>query len=199
LLAGDIGKCQEVSSKVPVYVTREFTAAKGWLISRSRGLYRGGLVASSGGTRLRAYGIETSTSFHRSYPYDHWFLDEPQDVRSSYQLEVAATEFEIQGLELDFVGMCWGGDLVWDKKRTKWTPRVFRSNKWRAVSGTNEAAGRYAINSYRVLLTRARQEMVIWVPRGTAEDCTLNPAEFDEIAEVLAACGAKKLVHAATA
>jgi hypothetical protein len=199
VLLGDSSRSREVAADLPIFVTRSFVAAKEWLLSRSRGLYRGGLVASSGATRLRAYGIETSTSFHRSYPYDHWFLDEPQDVRSSYQLEVAATEFEIQGLELDFVGMCWGGDLIWQPKHSRWLPRVFRSNRWSAVPVKNIAAWRYAINSYRVLLTRARQEMIIWVPEGNEKDSSLNPTEFDEIAEALIEFGARKLARSISA
>ena len=93
--------------RFPVVVTRDLTRAKDWLRNHTRGMARCGLVASSGAARLRAYGFETSTGFHRDYPYEYWFLNGPEDVRSSFQLEVVATEFEVQGLELDWVGLCW--------------------------------------------------------------------------------------------
>ena len=192
LLAGEVDACRAVADDVPVWITRELDQVRAWLKEKGRGLYRSGLVASSGAVRLRSYGIETSTAFHRAYPYDHWFLDGPGDFRSSYQLEVAATEFEIQGLELDFVGLCWGGDLIWNSETGSWIPRALRSNRWAAMR--RQSARQYLINSYRVLMTRARQGMVIWVPRGRPDDSTLPPSEHDTIADTLEAAGAKRLV-----
>ena len=90
----------------PIVITRSLSLARKWLHAQTRGTARCGLVASSGAARLRAEGLETSTAFHREYPYQYWFLNSPEDVRSSNQLEVLATEFEIQGLELDWVGLC---------------------------------------------------------------------------------------------
>lgn len=165
----------------PVVVTRELIAAKRWLHENTRGMARCGLVASSGATRLRAEGLETSTGFHRDYPYEYWFLNGPEDVRASFQLEVVATEFEIQGLELDRVGLCWGGDLEWASDISGWRCRRFVGAKWRTVQ--NPQNREYLLDSYRVLLTRARQGMVIWVPRGDKSDPTRDPKSLDDTAK----------------
>ncbi len=191
LLAGQFRECHHRRNDIAVFLTRDLEEARDWLRDKGRGLYRSGLVASSGASRLRAYGIETSTSFHRAYPYDHWFLDGADDIRSSYKLEVAATEFEIQGLELDFVGLCWGGDLVLNPEGTRWIPRTLRSNRWAELLKPGDQ--RYLMNSYRVLLTRARHAMVIWVPPGNPKDSTLRPDEYDAVAECLINAGAKPL------
>lgn len=172
----------------PVVVTRDLNTARQWLRARS-GLEpdrRCGLVASSGALRLRAYGIEVSTGFRQNYPYHEWFLSGPGDVRSSFRLEVAATEFEVQGLELDWVGLCWGNDLS-TVSRGEWMFRRFTGSKWGRVKA--EQKQQYILNKYRVLLTRARQGLVIWVPRGSQEDGTLNPNTFDATYEYLKDCG----------
>ena len=178
-------------SEFPVRITRDLNFAKEWLRKSCRGSSRSGLVASSGAPRLRAYGIETSTNFHRGYPYEMWFLNDRKDVRSSYQLEVVATEFEIQGLELDWVGLCWGGDLVWDREESDWKERVFSGTTWKQVKKSEDR--KFLRNSYRVLLTRARQGTVIWVPPGDELDSTLRPHEFDDIARALLASGVAPL------
>lgn len=178
-------------SEFPVFVTRNLLTAKQWLRQQSRGTARCGLVASSGAARLRPDGFETSTGFHRDYPYEHWFLNGPEDVRSSFQLEVVATEFEIQGLELDWVGLCWGGDLEWDGKSSAWQGRRFVGTRWRAVKKASDRE--YLLNSYRVLLTRARQGLVIWVPRGDSLDNTRDPLGLDATAQVLLRSGLRSL------
>lgn len=169
----------------PVYLTRNLKIAKSWLNLMARGSSRCGLVTSSGAIRLRAYGLETSTSFHRDYPYEHWFLRSRGDVRASYQLEVAATEFEIQGLELDFVGLCWCNDLVW--KGEAWVCRRFSQSRWLNIRKDSDI--QFLINAYRVLLTRARQGTIIWVPLGIEDDPTLSPKDFDAIADALRMSG----------
>lgn len=112
-------------------------------------------------------------------------------MTSSFELEVAATEFKCQGLELDYVGLCWGWDLVRDDLGTSWVPRRFdaRSNKWGAVKAPDRH--RFALNSYRVLLTRARRGLVIWVPPGDSTDPTAPPEEMDLVARALVDAGAK--------
>lgn len=176
----------------PVVRTRDLTLARQWLKSRSRlePSRRCGLVASSGALRLRAYGIELSTAFRRGYPFDEWFLTGPTDVRSSFRLEVAGTEFEVQGLELDWIGLCWGNDLCINSDG-QWECRRFLGTKWGSVR--TEHKRRYILNKYRVLLTRARQGIVIWVPPGMAEDPTLEPTAFDAINSYLAECGVPEL------
>jgi hypothetical protein len=176
----------------PVVVTRDLNTARQWLRVRS-GLEanrRCGLVASSGALRLRAYGIELSTGFRQNYPYHEWFLSRPNDVRSSFRMEVAGTEFEVQGLELDWVGLCWGNDLSIDQEG-RWIFRRFTGTKWGQVRG--EQRRQYILNKYRVLLTRARQGMVVWIPAGVQGDTTLAPSDFDSIYQYLKACGVPDL------
>jgi hypothetical protein len=176
----------------PIIVTRSLDRLRELLYRNSIGLSRPGLVASSGAARLRAEGIEPSTTFHKGYPWHHWYLAEPTDVRSSHRLEVSATEFEIQGLEVDWTGLCWGGDFIWSPSRKDWIARALRHKKQSAWSPIkDEAAKSYRRNAYRVLLTRARCGVVIYVPQGDVQDPTRNPAEFDHTAEFLQSCGAQ--------
>lgn len=180
-----------LATDFPVFMTRNLSAARQWLKAMTRGSDRCGLVASSGAARLRAYGIETSRGFHRDYPYEHWFLSGPDDVRSSHQLEVVATEFEIQGLELDWVGLCWGGDFLWDANQRQWVFRRFSGASWTRVRTTEEK--QFIANSYRVLLTRARQGMVVWIPEGEALDPTRTPEPLDHTADALRTAGLRFL------
>ena len=115
------------------------------------------------------------------------------DVRSSYRCEVFATEFEIQGLELDWIGLCWGGDFVWSESNG-WQLRVLRhgrQSKWNAIR--SEEKKTYRRNAYRVLLTRARQGMIIFVPKGNIHDQTNQPEEFEATAQYLLRCGVTAL------
>jgi hypothetical protein len=175
----------------PIKLTRHLGKARFWLREMTRGTRRCGLVASSGAARLRAHGIEMSSSFHRGYPFEHWFLSGPSDVRSSYQLEVAASEFEIQGLELDWVGLCWSDDLLWDASEGAWMLRRFAGKRF--VELKDVARRGFLMNSYRVLLTRARLGLVIWVPIGDPLDSTRDVARLDETAQYLLDCGVKSL------
>jgi len=116
----------------PLCITRQLTTAKFWLLNRWNGeaSLRCGLVASSEDQRLRAFGLERSSAFRSGFAFDKWFLKQPEDVRSSYLLEVAASEFECQGLELDWVGLCWGGDLTLNADKSQWDFRKFRGTRW---------------------------------------------------------------------
>lgn len=176
----------------PLHFTRDLDIAKTWLRARSEpgNGQRAGLIATSEDQRLRAYGLERSSAFRLDYSFEKWFLMPPADVRSSHALEVAASEFECQGLELDWVGLCWGGDLT-PSNPGGWEYRKFRGSAWNQVRGDGERA--YVRNRYRVLLTRARLGMVIWIPRGRTDDTTLDPARFDRIAQLLQAAGVPEL------
>jgi DUF2075 family protein len=178
----------------PLHFTRDLNAAKAWLRARNQpgNGQRAGLIATSEDQRLRAYGLERSSAFRLDYSFERWFLMPPADVRSSHTLEVAASEFECQGLELDWVGLCWGGDLT-PSNTGGWEYRKFRGSAWNQVRGDRERA--YVRNRYRVLLTRARLGMVIWVPPGRADDSTLDPTRFDRIAQLLQAVGVPELQH----
>jgi hypothetical protein len=171
----------------PIVLTRDLDQTRRWLRARAGSDRRCGLLASSGARRHRAYGIELSSEFRHGYPYEDWFLEGLSDVRSSCQLEVAATQFECQGLELDWVGLCWGGDLTYQGSSTSWSFRRFTGSSWKRVNGEEERS--FLLNRYRVLLTRARYGMLIWVPPGNALDATLDPLRFDETHAYLQACG----------
>jgi len=180
------------SREFPLYFTRNLDKARAWLTARTawEDGKRCGLVSSSEDQRLRAYGIECSSAFRIDYPFDKWYLKPPSDVRSSHKLEVAASEFECQGLELDWVGLCWGGDLT-PSDLGDWDYRKFRGSAWNQVRSDAERA--YVRNRYRVLLTRARLGMVIWVPLGKRDDPTLDPDKFDRVQRLLEAAGVPEL------
>ncbi len=171
------------STEFPIVLTRDLLEAKRWLREHADGTQRCGLLASSGALRLRPEGLELSTGFQRAYQYADWFLARLDDCRSSNWLEVAATEFECQGLELDWTAVCWGGDLLYSPKSAGWHMRRFRGKRWLMVR--NQVEQRYILNKYRVLLTRARRGMVIYVPHGDPNDPTRSPQEFNATAQHL--------------
>jgi len=190
LLAGDAAAAAEEFVRIRGFrmaVTRELATARQWLRDASRDELRPGLVASSGALRHRAYGLELDSGFLRPYPIDKWFLSGRSDVRSSHQLEVAMREFDIQGLELDYVGVCWGDDLTRCPDDLAWNFRAFRGTKWQIANGPERQ--QYLLNKYRVLLTRAREGLIVWVPRGDAGDPTREPARMDRTADYLIRCG----------
>jgi Uncharacterized conserved protein (DUF2075) len=178
-----------ITDRFPILLSRSLAEARQKLREQGIGATRYGLVGSSGAARLRAEGLEPSSTFHANYQWEHWYLADETAVRSSYRCEVFATEFEIQGLELDWIGLCWGGDFIWGELKG-WQLRSLRhgrQTKWNPIK-TNEKQI-YRRNAYRVLLTRARQGMVIFVPQGNREDPTNGPGEFDATAEYLVQCG----------
>jgi hypothetical protein len=190
VLRGDAKTARQLLSDCggfPIVLTRDLEQARQWLRDRSRLERRCGLVVSSGSIRHRAYGIEVSSGFRHGYAFEEWFLGGADDIRSSYQLEVAATEFECQGLELDWVAVCWGDDLCYNPPVSSWRYRQFRGNRWHAVH--KDESQRYLLNKYRVLLTRARQGMVLWVPPGDRLDRTRDPNPLDATAAFLQAAG----------
>ena len=143
------------------------------------------MLATSGAQRLRPHAIDVR------YKVDpvSWFLNDPEDVRSSHFLEDAATEFQVQGLELDWTCVIWDADLRFSEGG--WHHHYFRGTKWTAIR--QEVRKRYLRNAYRVLLTRARQGMVICVPRGDEADTTRNPAFYDVTFNYLAGLGIEEV------
>jgi len=177
---------QREDDGVPFYVTRSLISAKLGLRAKTGGSRRAGLVCSSGAKRLVAEGLWPKFDHVNDDVVANWFLKTwPEDVRASDALEIPATEFACQGLELDYVGLCWGGDLYWNNG---WRIRKFSGTKWQNPKGQD--AKDYRLNTYRVLLTRARYETIIWVPKGDANDRTREPELFDQTAAFLIACGA---------
>ncbi|OYU16335.1 MAG: hypothetical protein CFE37_01250 [Alphaproteobacteria bacterium PA4] len=176
---------QPVAQHFPLWRTRDLAKARAWLRAQRRATERAGLLASSNALRLKPEGIYVKADVDVC----NWFLNPVEDVRSSNALEDAATEFAVQGLELDWTCVAW--DLNLRRTASGWEAREFRGTRWTAIHGDGAALGRadYVRNAYRVLLTRARQGMVIFVPRGDAEDATRPPADYDAIDAWLAACG----------
>ena len=191
LLQGDLDRAASLAqsaSGFPIYLTRSLATARQWLTENTRGMRRCGLVASSGARRLVAEGLGVALRSNDLDETVNWFLRERSDFRSSYSLEVTASEYTCQGLELDNVGLCWGGDLIWDVEGRSWTHRKLSGIHWRTSRQPLEQE--YAANKYRVLLTRARNSMVIWVPQGDPNDPTRDPSGFNRTAAALAAAGA---------
>ena len=187
-----------VTQRFPIFLSRDLQETRRNLRAERKGVSRYGLAGSSGAARLRAEGLEPSSTFHAEYPWEHWYLAGESDLRSSYQCEVFATEFEIQGLELDWIGLCWGGDFVWHPRKG-WQLRKLHPSavsKWNPIKNPDKQTFRR--NAYRVLLTRARQGMILFVPSGDPDDPTNSPDEFDATANYLARCGATPLPSAQT-
>jgi hypothetical protein len=189
VLRGEVSEAKHnARDGVPFFVTRSLAAMRHALRARARGNRRAGLVCSTGARRLVADGIWPDFPHLDDSAIANWFLNRWPDVRASDALEIPATQFACQGLELDLVGLCWGGDLLWQKR---WRVRKFAGTKWQSPTGQD--ARDFRINTYRVLLTRARYDTIIWIPTGDANDKTREPELFDQTAEFLLACGATML------
>lgn len=171
----------EFSGRFPVVLTRELARAKRWLRERARGNDRFGLLVSSKAERLKPLAIDVRVA---TDPV-HWFLDPRDDIRSSLFLEDAATEFDVQGLELDWACVTWDGDLR--RRRDGWSHHRFLAKGWQKIHNPQRRA--FQLNAYRVLLTRARQGMVICVPEGDAHDATRLPEFYNPTYEYFARLG----------
>lgn len=200
VVAGDASRAATVAAaatEFPVFITRSLGVMRDALRRFARGHRRAGLLRSSGARRLRGEGLAAEVP-----PDDvpDWFLNhflhppaaQPRDVRASDALEAAATEYACQGLELDVAGLAWGGDLV--RGSAGWLARRFAGTRWQA----DRSEAHYVLNTYRVLLTRARYETVIWLPAGSARDdpfhdASRDAAAYDAVAAFLIACGARPL------
>ena len=177
---------EELKEAYPIVITRNYNLAKKWILNNARGSERYGVLASSNAKRLRPLGIDVKNSISPS----NWFLDGKDDVRSSYYMEDVATEFEIQGLELDWTVVCWDGDL--HLKENQWIYQAFKGTKWQKIN--QEIKKKYLLNAYRVLLTRARQGIVIFIPNGNELDKTRPKKFYDETYEYFTnKIGIKKL------
>ncbi|WDF46282.1 DUF2075 domain-containing protein [Chryseobacterium sp. KACC 21268] len=169
-----------IKENYPVRLTRDLKKAKGWIKEMAKGTERIGLVASSGGRRLRADGIDVKNEIKPA----NWFLNGKDDVRSSYYLEEVATEFDIQGLEIDYTCVAWDINLYFEDG---WKHQNFKGSKWQKIN--QQSTKNYLLNSYRVLLTRARQGMIIYVPDVDGQDPTRSKKLYDGTFNYLAKCG----------
>lgn len=168
-------------SRYPIALTRDLNIAKSWIRQNARGSERFGLVASSGAMRLKPHAVDVRVDIDPI----HWFLNDAGDTRSSFYMEDAATEFQVQGLELDWVCMTWDADLRYGGDG--WIYHSFVGAKWTSVK--KEDRRQYLLNAYRVLLTRARQGMVIFVPVGDDNDATRKSNFYDPTFRYLAEIG----------
>lgn len=169
----------------PIVLTRDIEKAKQWLKDKIAGTKRIGLVASSGGLRLRPYGINVREEVDEAL----WFLNDEKDIRSSYYLELVATEYKVQGLELDWVGICWDADLR--RGETNWDFKRFSGTEWQ--NNNSDIDQQFVLNTYRVLMTRAREGMIIFVPQGDEQDDTRLPQFYDPIYSYLKSCGLEEI------
>ncbi|MEP7281225.1 MAG: DUF2075 domain-containing protein [Rubrivivax sp.] len=184
-LAEARGTLAGLTDRYPIVLTRDLDAAKRWLRGQARGSERFGVVVSSQAERLKPLAIDIRV---KTDPVK-WFLDGKDDTRSSYYLEDVATEFQVQGLELDWACVVWDGDLRFAE--TAWAHHEFRGSRWTRIQKPERR--RYLENAYRVLLTRARQGMVIVVPEGSADDSTRQRLFYDPTFEYLQALGMRAL------
>ena len=177
---------ERIADRYPIRLTRDLNTARQWLRNEARGSERFGLVASSGANRLRPEGIFMKSQIDAPV----WFLNDRTDVRSSYYLEEVASEFDIQGLELDWAGVCWDADYRYEAG--SWRHYSFRGTKWQRSNATEKQL--FLKNAYRVILTRARQGMVIFVPLGSQTDPTRPCAYYDQTFDYLRSCGLPELI-----
>jgi hypothetical protein len=172
---------QKINNKYPIVLTRDLTKAKKWLKTMARGSERYGIVVSSQAERLKPHAIDVKSPVNPI----HWFLDGKEDVRSSYYLEDVVTEFQVQGLELDWACVTWDADFRYSKNG--WDNWSFRGSRWQRIR--KPELQNYQKNAYRVLLTRARQGMVIVIPDGDSEDHTRRKEYYDPIFDYLQEIG----------
>lgn len=176
---------RKIKDKYPIVITRDLNKAKAWVREHCQGTTRYGLLASSGGLRLKPDGIFVKNEISVA----NWFLNGKDDVRSSYMLEDVVSEFDIQGLELDYSIVAWDADYRYVDG--EWTYNNFVGHRWTNVSAEDRRL--YLKNAYRVLLTRARQGMAIFVPQGSDEDHTRQREWYDGIYNYLRHIGIKEI------
>ena len=183
---------KEIVKTYPIIITRNINEARAWLKRKNRGTHRTGILVSSGARRLRPCGIDSENGIRSDSgrgTIANWFLNDRYDVRSSSFLEIPATQFAIQGLELDWTCVAWGEDFFFDGER--WNYQNFTGTNWKKVN--KEETKNYLLNTYRVLLTRARQGIVVYIPYGNCEDDTRNPKFYDNTYKYLLDIGIETL------
>lgn len=174
-----------IQDKYPIVLTRDLNEAKKWVREQSLGTTRYGLLASSGALRLKPEGIFVKNEVSVA----NWFLNGKDDVRSSYYLEDVVSEFDIQGLELDYSIVAWDADFRFDGEQ--WGYYNFSGSRWMNVASEDRKL--YLKNAYRVLLTRARQGIAIFIPEGSDTDHTRKREYYDRTYEYLRAVGVEEI------
>ena len=191
----------EIKEKYPIVLTRDMEEARKWLHSKVRGTERTGVLITKESARFKPLGIHVLPSGDENAV--HWFLEDKVDTRSSNYLEDAATEIQVQGLELDYTCLLWDADMRFDNDewhfyrfngRTSWVEQL-------PTTESKQELRKYMLNAYRVLLTRARSGMVICVPKGNSnknpsgfwEDSTRLPEYYDGTYEYLKSLGIEEI------
>ena len=188
LLDGDVGNAAETARQLPRYpmvITRDIERAKDWVRTQRRGSERSGILASSNGIRLRPHGINVKVSIDPKARMLNGF----NDVRSSDTLEEPATEFDVQGLEIDWAIVCWDANLRYST--SGWESWRFKGTRWQRIKDAAQQS--YLRNAYRELLSRARQGFVIFVPNGDDTDETRPHDFYNPTYEALVAAGLEEL------
>lgn len=175
---------KEIRKDYPIFLTRDINTAKAWIKTKAKGSERYGMIASSGAKRLRKYGIWIQNKVEA----EKWFLNPKNDIRSSYFLEETATEFDIQGLELDWTIVCWDANLRYNQNFEYYN---FTGDSWKNIN--KEEIRVYLKNTYRVLLTRARQGFIIFVPQGDSEDKTMQTKFYNGVYDYLKNIGIEEI------
>lgn len=173
------------NEKYPILITQDMNKAKDWIKAQCHGTTRYGLLASSGAIRLKPEGIFVKNDIS----VENWFLNGKDDVRSSYFLEDVVTEFDIQGLELDYSIVAWDADFRFNNN--EWQYHNFKGNRWNNINSEDKRI--YLKNAYRVLLTRARQGMIIFIPKGNDTDKTRLPEYYDGTYHYLKSVGISEI------
>lgn len=189
VIANDANNARYFASSIqevyPLLITRDIEKAKQWLRTKKAGSKRIGMLASSGGLRLKPYGIHVRDVVDEAL----WFLNDESDIRSSYYLELTATEYKVQGLEIDLACICWDADLR--RNKNGWEFKNFSGTNWQENKGLQERM--FLLNTYRVLLTRAREGIIVFVPEGNATDYTRFPEFYNPIFTYLKDCGMQEI------
>lgn len=192
----------EIKDKYPIYLTRDMNKARNWLHGKVRGTERTGILITKESARFKPLAVHVLENGDENAV--HWFLDDKQNVNSSNYLEDAATEIQVQGLELDYTCVLWDADMRYSKDGWKYYSFNAKTSKWNEQKGeteNNQEKIKYMLNAYRVLLTRARSGMIICVPCGNGnitstgypEDRTRLPEFYDETYKYLKSLGLKEI------
>ena len=191
----------EIESRYPIVLTRDMAKARKWIHKKARGSERTGVLVTKESARFKPMAIHILPSDEENAV--HWFLDDKDNTRSSNYLEDAATEIQVQGLELDYTCLLWDADMRYENGSWHYY-RFNGQTRWIEQTGNTENNRdliKYMLNAYRVLLTRAREGMVICVPEGNAnktasgfwEDSTRQPSFYNGTYEYLKSLGIKEL------
>ena len=184
------------NKKYPIILTRDMEKARQWLRKKARGTQQTGVLVTKVAARFKPLAVNILAQGDENAV--HWFLEDKTDIRSSNYLEDAATEIQVQGLELDFACVLWDADMRCENGQ--WTYYKFNGkNKW--TPERNVESQKYMLNAYRVLLTRARQGIIICVPFGNSnktpegfnEDPTRLPAFYDGTYKYLKSLGIEEI------